>query len=102
MTMPTAIEDEQTPGPSPCWCCGMIEDPARLVHLGNHREVVVCTRCAHSLSKWAREIEDQARTGPAVRARTCFRRLRKTVVSRGWHHNRVVGRGLNWIGRFTP
>lgn len=102
MTVHTAIEDEQTPGPSQCWCCGAIQDPAKLVHPGNHPEVVVCTRCAHSLSKWAWEIEDQARTGLAVRARDRFRRLRKHVVRRGWHNNRLIGRPLRWLGRFTP
>ncbi len=98
----TATEDEQLPGPSQCWCCGTIEDPARLVHLGNHPEVTVCTRCAHSLSKWAGEIEDQDRTGLAVCFRDRFRRLRETVIRHGWHRNRIVGRGLRWLGRFTP
>jgi hypothetical protein len=102
MTTSTAIEDEQPPGPSQCWCCGTVEDPARLVHLGNHPEVVVCIRCAHSLSKWAWELEDQTKIGLAVRARDSFRRLRKTVVRRGWHNNKLLGRGLRWIGRFTP
>ena len=97
----TAIEEEPPPGASQCWCCGTIDDPARLVRLGNHPEVTVCTRCAHSLSKWA-WVEDRSSTGAAVRARAGFRRLRKTVVSRGWHRNRIIGRGLRWIGRFTP
>jgi hypothetical protein len=102
MTVRTAVEDEHAPGPSQCWCCGTIEDPARLVHLGNHPEVTVCVRCAHSLSRWAWEVEDQARTGPAVRARDSLRRLRRTVVRHGWHHNKIVGRGLRRLGRFTP
>jgi hypothetical protein len=102
MTVHTAIEDKRPPGPSQCWCCGMIDDPARLVHLGNHPEVVVCIRCAHSLNKRAWEIEDHARTGLAVRARDSFRRLRKSVVRHGWHNNKVIGRGMRWIGRFTP
>lgn len=101
MATHAAVEDEE-PLPSQCWCCGAIEDPARLVHLGNHPEVVVCIRCAHSLSTWAWELEDQARTGPAVRFRDALRRVRRTVVRRGWHHNRIVGRGLRWWGRFTP
>jgi hypothetical protein len=101
MTTRAAVEDEEL-SPSQCWCCGTIEDPSKLVHLGNHPEVVVCIRCAHSLSKWAWEIEDQARTGLAVHARDGIRRLRKTVVQRGWHHNKFVGRGLRWMGRFTP
>jgi hypothetical protein len=101
MATRAAVEDEGL-GPSQCWCCGAIEEPAKLVHLGNHPEVVVCIRCAHSLSKWAWEIEDQGRTGLAVRARDGIRRLRKTVVQRGWHHNKIIGRGLRWLGRFTP
>ena len=102
MTASTAIEDEQPPGRSQCWCCGTVDDPARFVHLGNHPEVVVCIRCAHSLSKWAWELDDEARTGLAVRARDSFRRLRKTVVRHGWHNNKLLGRGLRRIGRFTP
>jgi len=96
-----AVEDAER-NASQCWCCGVIEDPAKLVHLENHPEVVVCIRCAHSLSKWAWEIEDQGRTGLAVRARGGIRGLRRTVVQHGWHHNKVVGRGLRWLGRFTP
>ena len=102
MTVSTEIGEERTPRPSPCWCCGAISTPTELVHLGNHPEVVVCTRCAHSLSKWAWEIEDRGRSGPAVRARNIFRRLRQSVVRHGWQHNKFVGRGLRWIGRFTP
>ncbi len=102
MTVHTSTEDQQSPWEAQCWCCGVIDDPARVVHLGNHPEVVVCIRCSHSLSKWAGELEDRARTGFAVRARGSFRRLRKTVVRHGWQNNKIVGRGLRWIGRFTP
>ena len=101
MATRAAVEDEET-SPSTCWCCGSVEDPAKLVHLGNHPEVVVCVRCAHSLSKWAWEIEDRSRTGLSVRARNGIRRIRKIVVQHGWHQNKVVGRGLRWLGRFTP
>lgn len=101
MPMHAVIEDRRF-RPSECWCCGSVQDAAKLVHLGNHPEVVVCTRCAHSLSKLAWEIEDQARTGLAVRARVGIRRLRKTVVQHGLHNNRILGRGLRWLGRFTP
>ncbi len=85
-----------------CWCCGAVDDAARLVHLGNHPEVAVCVRCAHSLSKWAWEIEDAGRSGPAARVRDTFRSLRQAVVRRGWHHRAGIGRALRWIGRFTP
>jgi hypothetical protein len=63
-----------------CWCCGTTEDPARLVRLGNHPEVGRCVRCAHSVSKWAWEIEDRAKTGPLVMARAGFRALRRDVI----------------------
>lgn len=101
MATPAAVEGQES-RQAQCWCCGTLQEPTKLVHLGNHPEVVVCIRCAHSLSKWAWEIEDQARTGPAVRARNGIRRLRRTVVQHGWHQNRLVGRGLRWMGRFTP
>jgi hypothetical protein len=101
MSTQTVIQD-QPRSSSECWCCGTIEDPAQLVHLGNHPEVTVCTRCAHSVSKWAWEIEDQSRTGLAVRGRNQFRRLRKTVVQHGWHRGRLVGRPLRWLGKHTP
>jgi hypothetical protein len=87
---------------SECWCCGAIGDSVKFVHLGNHPEVMVCTRCAHSISKWAREIEDQSRTGLSVRVRDQLRGLHKTVVQRGWHHNRLIGRPLRWLGKHTP
>lgn len=101
MAVRTAV-DGGLPGPSQCWCCGAISDPVTLVRLGNHPEVGVCVRCAHSLSKWAWEIEDRSRTGFAVRARDRFRRLRRRVVDRGWHRTRFIGRPLRWLGRFTP
>jgi hypothetical protein len=101
VTAQTAVPEEPRGRPE-CWCCGRIEEPARLVHLGNYPEVTVCIRCAHSISKWAAEIEDQSRTGIAVRVRDELRRLRKTVVARGWHHNRLIGRPLRWLGRRMP
>ncbi|MGH8960231.1 MAG: hypothetical protein ACRDWT_03355 [Jatrophihabitantaceae bacterium] len=85
-----------------CWCCGAIDDPARLVHLGNHPEVAVCTRCARSIAKWAWEIEDRSRTGLAVRARDRFRSVRRAVIARGWHRSRFVGGPLRWLGRHLP
>lgn len=94
--------DETPDGPSACWCCGMPEDATRMVHLGKHPEVTLCIRCAQSISKMAREIEDRARTGFAVRARDQLRSLRKTVVDRGWQHNKAIGRPLRWLGKHTP
>jgi hypothetical protein len=97
----TGIDDAARDQPY-CWCCGTIAAPVKLVHLGNHPEVTVCTRCAHTLSTWAGEIEDRDRTGVNVRVRDQIRRVRKTVVAHGWHQNRFVGRPLRWLGRHTP
>jgi len=97
-----AVTNDVPRGSSICWCCGTIEEPNRLVQLGNHPEVTVCVRCAHSISKRAWELEDRSRTGFAVRARDQFRLLRKTVVRRGWLHHRLIGRPLRWIGKHTP
>lgn len=97
-----AVANDEPGGQSTCWCCGTIEDPTRLVHLGNHPEVTVCVRCAHSISKWAGEIDDRCRTGFAARARDQFRVLRKTVVRHDWQHHRLIGRPLRWIGKHTP
>jgi hypothetical protein len=97
----SAVEDAER-SPSQCWCCGTVEDPARLVHLGNHPEVALCVRCAHSVSKWAWEIEDQARTGPLVMARDRLRAARREVIRRGWHQSRIVGGPIRWIGKRLP
>lgn len=85
-----------------CWCCGATVEPDLTVHLGDHPEVEICTRCAHSLHVWAGEVEDRSRTGFAARGRQAFRRLRRVVVRRGWHRIPVLGRVLRGIGRRLP
>ena len=45
-----------------CWCCGSIDDPDRMVHLGNHPEVMMCRPCARWAAKEAWEIEDRDKT----------------------------------------
>ncbi len=100
--MTTQRTEEAWPARSECWCCGMIDDPERQVHLGNHPEVALCIRCARSVSKWAWEVEDRSKTGLAVTARDQFRVLRKAVVRRGWHQSRLVGRPLRWLGGHLP
>jgi ribosome-binding protein aMBF1 (putative translation factor) len=96
------VVNDEPAVPAHCWCCGRVAEPAKLVHLSNSPQVMVCTRCAHDLSRRARAIEDEARTGPAVAARNALRRVRSDVMRRGWHHGRVLGPLLRWIGRFTP
>ena len=79
--MPTfaAVEDAELE-PSACWCCGAIDAPERMVHLGNHPEVALCLGCARWAAKEAWEIEDRGRTGLVVRARDRFRLLRRGVA----------------------
>jgi hypothetical protein len=97
----TAVEDDE-PTRSECWCCGMVQAPEKMVHLGNHPEVTVCLRCAHFVHKQARGIEDQARTGPLVLARDRLRYARQKVIEKGWHRHPLIGRPLRWLGRYTP
>lgn len=101
MATRAAVEDDG-PSASQCWCCGAIEDPARLVHLGNHPEVTLCLGCARWVSKRAWEIEDASKAGPVVRVRDRFRAARRAVVDRGWHHHRVFGGPLRWLGKRLP
>jgi hypothetical protein len=97
----TAIDDAPS-SRSEYWCCGTGQPPGSTVHLGNHPEVAVCVRCAHSVHSQAWEIEDRTRTGAAVRARDAFRALRRGVAARGWHTNRLIGGRLRWLGRHLP
>jgi hypothetical protein len=101
MAAQTAVDDLE-PGRSECWCCGVIDDPIRMIQLGNHPEVMLCVRCGHWAAKQAWEIEDRGKTGPLVRTRDRFRSLRRSVVQHGWQHNRIVGRPLRWIGKRLP
>jgi hypothetical protein len=89
-------------GAAECWCCGVTQAVNAMVHLGNHPEVTICTRCASSIKNWAREIEDRSRGGHAASARDAFRRLRRQVIQRGWHQRRWIGGPLRWLGRRLP
>lgn len=101
MNAMTAVEDEFA-GRSECWCCGVVEDQEKLVHLGNHPEVTLCLRCAHWASKQADGIEDHSRTGMAVMLRDRARFARRVVIQRGWHRLPIVGTALRRLGRHTP
>ena len=90
------------PPPGQCWCCGSIDDPDRMVHLGNHPEVAMCLPCAHWAAKEAWEIEDRDKTGALVRVRDKFRATRRGVVERGWHNSRWFGGPLRWLGKHLP
>src|SRR5579875_2956061 len=56
-TMTTGVSEQVD-----CWCCDVPVEADRAVRLGDHPEVVVCTRCAHSLHVRAGEVEDRSRT----------------------------------------
>jgi hypothetical protein len=101
MAMPTAVEDHEVQR-AECWCCGTVCDPAQMIHLGNHPEVALCVRCGNWAAKQAWEIEDRARNGPLVAARNSFRAIRRSVVDRGFHQHRILGRPLRWLGRRLP
>jgi hypothetical protein len=102
MTVRTAqgVEDHSAPGA--CWCCGTVDDPDLMVHLGNHPEVALCRSCARWAAKQAWQIDDRSKTGVSVVARDRFRNLRHEVVRRGWHRHRIVGGPLRWIGARLP
>lgn len=96
-----ATEDELA-SRSECWCCGAIEDSAKVVHLGNHPEVALCMRCARWASKQANEIEDSSRTGLAVMLRNRARVARGVVIHKGWHRIPIIGAALRQLGPHTP
>lgn len=97
----TAVEDREG-NPSECWCCGMVDDPKRMIHLGNHPEVALCVRCGRWAAKQAWEIDDRDRTGPLVMVRDRLRAVRREVVRRGWHHSRILGAPIRWLGNRLP
>ncbi len=94
--------DESSVELSECWCCGAMNDPARMVHLGNHAEVALCLGCARWAAKQAWAIEDESKAGPVVIIRDRLRGMRRHVVDRGWHKNRIIGGPLRWIGKRLP
>ncbi len=97
----TAV-DLHDDGSVQCWCCGSLDPPDRMVHLGQHPEVHLCLRCAHFVHQQAWEIEDEGKRGPAAFTRDRFRDLRAEVMRRGWHQNRFIGGKLRWLGKYLP
>jgi hypothetical protein len=94
--------DARDDGNVPCWCCGTVDAPDQMVHLGNHPEVHLCLRCAHFVHQRAWEIEDVGKVGPTAFVRDWFRNLRAEVMRRGWHQNRFIGGNLRWLGKYLP
>ena len=96
------LDDAAFAGRAECWCCGATDDPSRMVHLGNHPEVALCLRCARWAAKQAWEIEDRGKAGPLVVARDRLRAARRGVVKRDWHHHRLLGGPVRWLGKRLP
>jgi hypothetical protein len=101
MAIQSAVDDAEL-NRSECWCCGAVDDPARMVHLGNHPEVVLCVGCARWASKQAWEIEDRAKSGPLVSGRDRLRAARRSVIEHGWHNSRWFGGPIRWLGKRLP
>ena len=101
MTTPTAV-DGADQSRSQCWCCGATDASARMVHLGNHPEVALCTRCARWAARQARDLEDLSASGVGVLVRDRLRAARRVVMDRGWHQQRFVGGPLRWLGKHLP
>ena len=80
---PVTAVDLPDDGDGQCWCCGTVERPDRMVHLGNHPEVHLCLRCAHFVHQQAWQIEDEVRGGPGAWAREGLRNVRAEVTRRG-------------------
>lgn len=85
-----------------CWCCGTVDVPDRMVHLGDHPEVHLCLGCAHFVHQRAWEIEDEGKRGPAALVRDRLRNLRAWVICRGWHQNRFIGKRLRPLDKYLP
>ena len=102
-SMATSVPStDHDPAESECWCCGVVDDPRRMIHLGNHPEVSLCIRCGHWAAQQAWEIEDRDKSGPLVTARDSFRGVRRRVIAHGWQHSRVFGGLLRWVGKRLP
>jgi hypothetical protein len=99
---PLTAVDVHDDGQVQCWCCDLRDPPDQMVHLGSHPEVTLCLRCAHFVHQQAWQIEDEGERGPAAFARDQFRNLRAVVIRRGWHHNKVIGGKLRWLGKYLP
>ena len=99
---PVTAVDLHEGGSVHCWCCGTVDAPARMVHLGNHPEVHLCLGCAHFVHQQAWEIEDEAKRGLAAVVRDRCRDVRAVVLRRGWHRNRFLGGKLRWLGNYLP
>ena len=95
-------KDTPTPPPGQCWCCVSIDDPDRMVQLGDHQEVAMCLPCARWAAIEAWEIEDRDKTGLLVNVRDSIRRLRREVSDRNWHRHPVFGRPLRRLGNHLP
>jgi len=101
-SLPVTGRAHSEPPNGQCWCCGSINDPERMVHLGDHPDVSMCLPCARWAATEAWELEDRDKTGPLVDMRDRFRQLRRGVIHRDWHRHPVLGRPVRWLGKHLP
>ena len=99
---PVTVVDLHDDGDVECWCCGTIDAPNQMVHLGSHPGVHLCLGCAHFVHQQAWEVEDECRRGVAALARDRIRNLRAEVIRRGWHHNKFISGPLRRLDRYLP
>ena len=102
MTTRTAVDSDDAVSRSECWCCGCVEPPERLIHLGNHPEVTLCIACGYWLRNRAWELEDQSRNGVLVRGRDLVRRTRDKVIQSDLHRHQIFGPPLRWLHKYLP
>ena len=73
-----------------------------MVRLSNHPEVSVCQRCATSLHRQAKVLEDRDRAGLGPRVRDALRGARRQIIERDWHRAPLLGPLARWTGRYLP
>jgi hypothetical protein len=101
MTAHTAQDHAETSSPQ-CWCCGASKNDNELVHLGNHPEVGICTRCAHWVHRRGTQLDDAQHPSIAARLRSIVHALRTAIVNKGWHERGLLGTLLRRIDRHLP
>ncbi|MBE8519220.1 hypothetical protein ILP97_17140 [Amycolatopsis sp. H6(2020)] len=95
-------QEAAPPAQPTCWCCGAERGDNELVHLGNHPEVGICTRCARWMQRRATELDDAYHPTVAARLRAGIHTARNAVIRRGWHQRGLLGTLLRRIDRYLP
>lgn len=89
-------------GSAVCWCCGDRNGESSVVRLGDHPEVMLCLRCAHSIHRRAQAIEDAGVRTMATRVRGVVRTSESFVIRYGLQRKPLIGPLLRWLGPRLP